>query len=273
MKKCFSLFLCIVFVFSLCSCNMIYIDDSKEQKAYKDTITVLFDALDNKDATTIYNLFSPSVREQDRDLKEQIEKMISVYKGPMDEIGWDGLLAGGGSYEGGEKIKNAYTTFPVRSGDTYFWCYLDLIYENTFDEEQIGITQLEFYTADELCIVWYDDNAKIVESVGLEVRAEKTLDTVIRCIGGRPLKYSSTTSALDIDEVNEFFKTSTVFADFNSRFGPPNAENIYYYYNLPEENGKPRYLQIGTNDDGTIYGANIVDDFKYVETVFDNDKT
>lgn len=271
MKRLLCLLLSILFILSLCSCGMLYIDDSKEKKAYKDTITVLFNALDNKDADTIYNLFSPSVREQDKDLNEQIEKLLSEYKGPIDEIGWDGLLAGGASYEYGEKSKNAYTTFPVRSGDTYYWCYLDLMYENTFDEKQIGITQLNFYTADEYCIIRYDDNANIDDSVGLEVYTEKTLDTDIRCINGWPHKYSSTTKALNIDHVNNFLKNSDNFTEFKNQFGEPNAENIYAYYNLQQENEKPRYLEIGVDDD-SIHNIGIVDDFKYIETIFDDEE-
>ncbi len=271
MKRLICLLLSAFFIISLCSCNMIYIDDSKETKAYKDTITALFDALDNKDADTIYNLFSLSTREQDKDLKEQIEKLLSVYKGPMDELGWNGSLAGGGLYETGRKRKNASTTFPVRSGDTYYWCYLDLMYENTFDEKQIGITQLDFYTADEYCIFRDVDHAKIVESVGLEVYAEKTLDADIRCINGWPHKYSSTTKALNIDDVKDFLKNSDNAADFKARFGEPNAENIYTYYELQQENEKSRYLEISIDGD-SIYYVTIVDDFKYIETIFDDEQ-
>ena len=38
-------------------------------------------------------------------MKEQIDKLLLVYKGPTDEIGWDGLLAGEASYEYGERYK------------------------------------------------------------------------------------------------------------------------------------------------------------------------
>ncbi len=270
MKRLFCLFFSVLFLLSLCGCGMIYIDDSKEKKAYQDTITALFDALDRKDADAIYNLFSLSVREKDKDLKEQIEKLLSAYKGPTDEIGWDGLLVGGASYEYGEKSKDACTTFPVRSGDIYFWCYLELMYENTADEKQIGITQLDFYTADECCIFRYDDHAKIADSVGLEVYAEKTLEEDVRCIRGWPHKYSPT-KALNIDDVKDFFKNSNSITDFKTRFGEPNAEHIYIYYELQQENEKPRYLEIGIDCD-SIYYVSIVDDFKYIETIFKDEQ-
>lgn len=270
MKNLFCILLSVLCVFSLCSCGVICIDDSKEQTAYKNAIATLFDALDNKDEEAVYRLFSPAVREQDNDMKDQIRKLMSVYEGPTDEIGWDGLLASSASYEDGESSIEAYAMFPVRSGDVYFWCYLKVMCENTSAEKQVGVVQLDFYTADECCIFRYDENAKNEDSVGLEVYAEKTLEEEVRCISGWPHKYSSSTKALNMADVDNFFKTSNRFADFKARFGEPNAEHIFTYYELPQENSKPRYLELGMDGD-TILVARIVDDFMYVKTVFDEE--
>ncbi len=270
MKRFICLLTALLFLISLSGCGMVYIDDSKEQKAYRETVDSLFNALDDKNEDAVYQLFSPFVRENDKDLKSQIENLLSVYSGPTDEIGWDGLLGGGGTFEEGKKENNAETTFPVRSGDTYFWCYLKITYENTFDETKIGITQLDFYTEDEYCILRYDKNAKVQDSYGLEVYAEKTIEEDIRCIEGWPHKYNSETKELDIDAVKKFFKTSNSFSKFETTFGKANAENIFTYYTLPQENGKHRYLELGTTDD-EIYRACIVDDFSYIETVFNEE--
>ena len=269
MKRVTAFVVCILYLLTLSGCGLVDMDYDKEKTAYRHAITSLFNALDEKDAEAVYELFSPSVRKQDKDLEEKIGKLLSVYAGPTDEIGWDGLLASAASYEHGEKSKHAFKAFPIRSGNTYYWCYLDLMYENTYDDQEIGIVQLDFYTADEYCILEYDDQLKIVNSVGLTVHADATVDSEIRCISGHPHMYSPTTKPLNIGDVTGFFKTSNSFSEFKKRFGDPNAENIYCYYELPLENGANRYLQIGTDND-TIYGATVVDEFECIETIYNN---
>ena len=268
MKKAAILLICVLYLITLSGCGLVYMDDSKEKTAYNDAITALFDALDERDHEAIYNLFSPYVREQDEDLEIQIDKLLSIYAGPTDEIGWDGILGGEQSYDDGAHSKNAFTSFPIRSGNTYYWCYLDLMYENTYHDKQIGIVQMDFYTADEYCILEYDDRKKIVDSVGLTVHADSTIDNEIRCIQGHPYIYSTSAKTLNVDDVRNFFKTSNNYSEFTNQFGHPNAENIYCYYELPIENGESRYLQIGTHND-SIYGAAIVNEFEYIETIYD----
>lgn len=267
MKKVAIFLICIIYLLTFSGCSPVYIGDSKEKTAYNDAITSLFNALDERDNEAIYNLFSPSVREQDEDLEDQIDKLLSIYAGPTDEIGWNGLLNGGASYDDGKHSKNACTCFPVRSGNTYYWCYLDLMYENTYDDQQIGIVQMDFYTADEYCILKYDDNLKIVDSVGLTVHADATIENEIRCIYGHPHMYSTSTDPLNIDAIRIFFKASNSFSEFTKQFGHPNAENIYCYYELPIESGEHRYLQICTDND-IIYGASVVNELEYIETIY-----
>ena len=267
MKKVTIFLICMLCLLTFFGCGRVHIDTSKEITAYNDAITSLFNALDKRDNEAIYNLFSPSVREQDEDLEDQIDKLLSIYAGPTDKIGWDGLLGGGASYDDGKHSKNAFTSFPVRSGNAYYWCYLDLMYENTYDDQQIGIVQMDFYTADEHCILKYDDNLKIVESVGLTVHADATIENEIRCISGNPHMYSTSTEPLNIDAIRSFFKVSNSFSEFKKQFGHPNAENIYCYYELSIESGEHRYLQIGTDSD-TIYGATVVNEFEYIETIY-----
>lgn len=268
MKKVTIFLICMLCLLTFFGCGRVHIDTSKEITAYNDAITSLFNALDKRDNEAIYNLFSPSVREQDKDLENQIEKLLSIYAGPTDEIGWDDLLCGGGSYDDGKHSKYASASFPVCSGDTYYWCYLDLMYENTYDSQEIGIIQMDFYTADEYCILEYDDNLKIAESVGLTVHADTTLDSEIRCMSGRPLMYSSSTEPLNIGDIRSFFKSSNRFSEFTTQFGHPNAENIYCYYVLPIENGEHRYLEMGTRNDIIDYAA-VVNEFKYLYTIYD----
>ena len=80
-----------ILLISLSGCRYISMVLEKDKTAFNDTITALFLALDEGDSEAIYNLFSPSVRKQDQDLKEQIEQLLSIYEGPVEKIAWDGL--------------------------------------------------------------------------------------------------------------------------------------------------------------------------------------
>ena len=272
MKKRFCLIISVLLIVSLCGCRaaQLSIYTSREDRAYQDITTELFDALDRKDAEAMYQLFSPAVREQDKDLIEQINTLFSVYTDTTDEIGGDGVTSGGSSRNDGKRSSYATAWFPVRSGNTYYWFYLNFMYENTFDETQIGLTQLEFYTADEFCTLWYNEE-KLGTAVGLTVYAERTLEEEVRCINGHPYKYSSATKMLDLSDVRDFFNNSSNFSDFKTRFGEPNAECTWIYYELPQENGKPRYLHLSVCDDEITY-ANIVDDFNSIKPVFDREE-
>ena len=262
----FCIMLSALLICALCGCGAESGYLQKDKEAFQDTIDALFDALDRKDAEGVYALFSPEVRAKDTNLQEQITCLLSVYSGPTEEIGWDGLLAGGASHEHGAISKNACTTFPVRSADGYYWCYLDLMYENNTNKRTIGITQLDFYTAEEYCIFRYSDE-KQSESVGLQVHADQTLDAEVRCISGWPHQYNSAIKPLKLEDVKRFLENSNDFAAFQEVFGKPNAEHIYSYYALLEENGKPRYLEISTFH-GVISSVSIVDHFEWLEKIY-----
>jgi hypothetical protein len=270
MKRFGMLLLLIACMFSLCGCGLLLMSDRVEKSVYHDAITTLFKALDAGDRDGVRLLFSPYVQAQDENLDADIEKLFSVYHGPMDEIGWDGLLAGSYTNHYGDRERSVYAHFPVRCGDIYYWCDLELMYENTVDSSQIGVTQLSFYTADEWCLNAYDDDATWCDEAGLSVFADRSVDEEIRCICGNPYLYQKSEEPLDLEEVEAFFEKSNSYSEFVGRFGEPNAENYFIYYELPPENGEPRYLQISHDDwNGKIYGACIVDQFAYIDTVYE----
>ncbi len=274
MKKCIIIItVSLLLICTGCSTFSRYLQNTEEEEIYNQTVNDFFTALDNGDSDAIYNMFSSDVQEKDSDLKEQIKRLIEVYSGPTDIIGNDGILAGEYLSEGSQRTSLVYNEFPVVSQEKYYWCYFELMYENVADESQVGITEVLFYTADEYCILEYDKNAKRPDTVGLSVFADKTLNCEIRSIEGHPYKYTSDNETLNLSDVVAFFESSHKYTDFVKAFGEPNATNIFYYYELPEENGSPRYLQLSVDaDTDTIYSASIVDDLKYLETVWEIDE-
>ncbi len=269
MRKAALFFVSMLYLLTLSGCRPIHgpINMEKGEAVFQNTVTSLFAALDERNHEEIYGLFSPAVKRKDKDLKEQIDKLLSIYPGPTDEIGWNGLVSGGASYERGKHSKHAFSRFPIRSGNTYYWCYLDLMYENTFDEQQIGITQMDFYTADEFCMIFYDTDKQFVEITGLNVHADVAIDKEIRCIESVPFMFDASTEPLNIAEVRNFFKNSDSFSEFTRQFGHPNAENLSVCYVLQTEGDRPRYLNIVVVGD-TICSATVVNDLEYIETIY-----
>jgi hypothetical protein len=267
-KKLWVILIAVAVSLSLSGCGILMMRENLERTTYENTITALFGALDRGDRDGVKALFSAYVREQDADLDADIEKLFSAYQGPMDETGWDGLLVGSYSSHFGQRESSVYVHFPVRCADTYYWCELAIMYENSLNPLQIGVTYLSFSTADEMCIYIYAPTTGYDE-VGLTVYADRTLDEEIRCIDGNPYKYRRSEKPLDVQEVRDFFKNPKPFPAFKAQFGEPNAENFFTFYELQPENGEARYLEICYDELGRIYSACIVDQFGYLETIYE----
>lgn len=258
-KRILLVVLVLVIVFCFSSCEMIYISNN-DKKSLENVASELFMALDNGDEDAIYNLFSSEVRNKCYDLKEQIALLVSLYSGPTDEFKI-GPSQTSEHFAGKQSWKSTNTVIPVRSSEEYFWFHIELMYEN-YNEDKIGVTQLDFCTIDEEFTM-----DKKIDREGLYLHTEKVLDYEICVINSKPCRYTNVNRIIDLDDVKKFIKTSKSFNDFVSHFGKPNAENIFYYYELPKENGEPRYLRI-SEDNGEIYSMSLVDDFEFVEEVW-----
>lgn len=267
-KKTISFVLVAFLLFSIVSCGLVYIPND-EEKAFEVLLPKLFEALENGDEVAIYGLFSPAVREQSNNLQEQISALIASYSVPIDEFALENIPIQGSEYIGDPgNWASADATIPVRSGNNYYFFKIHLVFEH-YDEKQIGITQLEFYTADEMCALRESDD-QCIERKGLYLHTEKNLGCEIRTIDGRPIRYTPTNHTINVEKVQEFLKSSSSFSEFVERFGESNAKSPvvnYYYYELPKESGEPRYLLVSEHD-GSIRIITIVDDFGLVEMIW-----
>ena len=270
-KKAISFVILAIFLFSTVSCGLVYIPND-EEKAFESILPKLFEALDSGDNVAIYELFSPAVREQSDNLQEQIAALISVYSGPTDKFDLEDVPMHGSEHIGNPgNWASADATIPVRSNNNYYFFRIDLMFEH-YDEKQVGITQLEFYTADEMCAFRESDD-QWIERKGLYLHTEKKLGCEIRTIDSHPNRYTPTNHTINIEEVKEFLKTSSSFSEFVDWFGKANAKSSvvdYYYYELPPKNGEPQYLKVSEYND-VIHSITIVDDFKFIEMVWDKE--
>lgn len=263
MKKIIAIFLSMACLFLASGCNYFFVD--KEQVIYTKTVNELIAALDDKDSDAIYNLFSNSVQKDCNDLRDKIDELISIYSGPTEKIGDISTLAGGASYEDGKVCKNAYTTFPVFANGKYYWIHLNLMYENTFDENQIGITQLDFRTGDAHYEFWSGED-KLKEKKGINIFDKNVDEYNIISINNYPYDYHPT-ETLNIEDVKSFFKTSTSLSAFVERFGQAASKDDFaFIYPLPKEDGEERYLYVFCMGDEIIF-SDILSDFAYIDKV------
>lgn len=265
MKKLVAILLCITCLFSIGGCHFDIVDE--EQEIYSKTVNDLLAALDAKDTNAIYNLFSVSVQNEDKNLKEKIEGLIAIYDGPKEEIGDISCRASEATQENGYVWKNTYTTFPVLSNGEYYWFCLDLMYENTLDENQIGITQLDFYTADAYYEFWSGED-KQQDNKGLNIFDKKVDEYHIISINNYPYDYCDT-EPLNIEEVKLFLETSTSIEAFADKFGKAaSRDESAFVYSLPEQDGEERYLYL-LCPEGEIIDSDILSNFTYIAEVFE----
>lgn len=265
MKKAIAALLCTIFLFCFSGCELSF--TSKDQQLYNKAVTELVAALDSKDADALYNLFSPAIQAECADLKDKIQMLFSFYASPTEEIGDYSSIAIEESVEYGDEKTNGYTTFPVLAGGEYYWLYLDVVLENDFDKNQIGISQLDVCTADAYFDFW--SGGKLQQLVnGINIFDKKTDGYSIISINNYPYNYRPT-EALKLEDVKAFFDASTSLKEFVARFGKPAAKDEFgYIYPLPDQDGEKRYLYLGCEGTAILY-SEIWGKYAYVDTILE----
>lgn len=247
------------------------LDVSGERKALDEAVGGLFAALDARDGEAIQALFSPYVRERDTDMMDQVDKLLEVYPGPTTRYDWEDD-GGAKQRSGGYYYNTAACTVYATCGGEDYWCWITLMYQNS-DPEQVGVKSIRFFTAEEFCGVHYDD-WDIPGEDGLSVYAERTLDCQVRAIRGDPYKYTPPQAPLDLAQVEAFLADGEkTYDQFVERFGEPCAERIWYFYELPPEDGVPRYLRMIVDyNDKTVSGFSLVDDRQWLCRLFEEEE-
>ena len=265
MKRIFAAVLCLICLLSISGCKPFLTDP--EQVIYSKTVTEFLTALDHRDSDALYGLFSVAVQEKRPDLKEKIEELLLIYPCPTDQIGGISSLAGESAQEMGREYRNAATVFPVLSKGKYYWIYLDLMYENTFDKDQIGITQINVYTADAYCAIWSGAEPQ-EDHKGLNLFVANRDDYNVVSINNYPYDFHPE-KVLNLKEATVFLETSPSMTAFINSFGEAAAADEFgFVYALPKEKDENRYLYLGCRGDRIIY-AQVLSDFSYIDTILE----
>lgn len=257
--------------FSMCGCGS-YLR-MMEDEIFEERIGSFFDALDNQDATMLKALFSQAVIDSDEDLDLQIDKLFSVYPNAKTEILYDGLASSGYSRENGKYKSMVRAMVPVVCDGTFFWAFLELIYEDDYSEDNIGLNKVYIYTIDEFyaarCTFEEEGSFPYPDETGLVVFSELKLEQQLRPIHGNPYAFTPVDREIHISDVEAFFETSTALEQFVETFGQANAQsNLCSYYEIVDADGTVKYLELGIHK-GIIRYANIVSDFEFVRVVLE----
>ena len=278
--KAISLILAVAVILPLLLTGCIPSRGAYEVKLCTETLEAFFTALENNDADAVKSLFSKAVIEKDTDLDAQIEKLIEIYPSAPTEIFADDLNGGDYSTEYGASYSRLNDSVPVFCDGEYYWVIIYIVYEYQANWDNIGVESIAFFTADEYCAWFYDDESKTndlsvdIFDDGLSVYAERTLENDVIPINRFPYEFIPIERTINVSDVKSFINDNKSMADFKARFGEPNAKDesyavAEYFYELPNSNGEARYLKLGVID-GRISYASIVGNFDYVESIYDS---
>lgn len=243
---------------------------SYEEKIYLETVEAFLEASEAGDKKAIRKLFSKNARKSDEDLDRQIDLWLEEYPGGGYFWYRDAVLHGSYSRRSGKRSSTVDDTVVFTTGGDYYWCSIELTYENDFDRGEIGVNSASLFSKEYYCALRYEqEGAEWPREQGMNVRLEFPCEGQIRVADGQPVLYTSVERELDEAKVKAFLDENDSYDAFAERFGQPNGENIYLYYELPAEDGRPRFLKIGVDDrDNTVYSASVTDDLKWLYSLW-----
>ena len=250
-----------------------------EAAKFNQPVDAFFEALDAKDAEGIRALFAPAVLEAQPDMDAQIEKLFAVYPGVTELCLRDGPGESGHSRETGKRESYIRKRFPVKSDGNEFVCQVHLIYENDWDESQIGLQQVVLMNLDTAYRFANEDSTRssYPQDIGLHVLTDYDSGLELRFVERHVQRIKimdrqiSKTELLDFcaDEANHSYPALL------EAFGEPNdvednSSFLMILYELESENGEKRYFKAFVDADSRrLSSASIVGEFKWISKVIE----
>lgn len=267
----------ITVIISLMSCSLFSIfEKNREDKLYRNAIDDFFTALETKNTDGILSLFSKSAIEEDKNIQNSINKLIEIYPDTPTQILFDGLLHGSYTQTDGLYRAAISSTFPVFCGGEYYWIYLELVYEDDFHTDNIGISCIEFYTADEYCIYYHSDEPKATQKLGFHLFADKVLENHVISINNLPYEYVYIDREISLKDIKTFLNSNRNYSDFVAKFGEPNASQpedlvdwYLVYYEVFVDGVAPVYVEICVYRSSEIQYANLVNSTSHLAVILE----
>ncbi len=241
--------------------------EAREKALYEKQVNGFFEALDKGDKEAVKSYFSKTAQKQDADLLKNIDKLLSVYPRGSSDIKFAEVLAGEYENDYGSMYSCAYSTLPVANGESIYWFDIEYVYEDDGQPDNIGLSRVCFYTADEYCLS-FTEESEPEKALGLEVFSERKVEGEIRCINRVPYEFRQEKDGLLLSDIKAFLKESVDYSAFTENFGTPGNNFFYTYYEAIGEDDKVVFLELDIVDNKICYAA-IYDEFSYIETVLE----
>lgn len=271
MNRCISKFAVSILVLALClllsGCPT---DLDQQGYSLQRTVDTFCQAADSRDTETIVNLFSPNVRAEvgDDALIAAVQELFAFYPGPTDECALTRTPGGSGHIGSG---KNSFTTsawIPVVCEGINYYCSITLTTQDQNEPDNLGVQRIVFVSEQVRCSEW-NDEMELPKGNGLFVVTKVPEDFQTIRVGDLPYIYTPVNRVITQEDIWSFCQEDNSWNSFHTRFGEPNAVEYLigrvssYIYELPPEDGEPRYASVGIDSDGLIYGVYLYDGTHY----------
>ncbi len=247
--------------------NMETATEEKLAREMSDRFTA---ALDAGDIAALKGMFSVNVQNIEG-LDEQLQRLTEFYAGPTDAVGFDNVKSSSGSNDHGVKTASVRYEIPLRSGDDYYWCYIDLTYRDDADPDNVGINRLIFFSGGDYRFLRNSGDFTYPAEPGVHLYFDRRDEGDIRCVDGSDYLFENQTPPLDEAEVKAFLDGNRSLAAFKAGFGEPNAvDGREFVYLLPDEDGEYRYLVVVAESDNAdaIRSVRVVGEFDRVRVLW-----
>ena len=142
-----SLIVLFAIIISATSCFYFFdiFDNSQEEVIYREALNNFVEALSKRDLEGIIALFSKSAIESNSNIQNNLAMLFEIYPDAPTQILFNGLVSSNHSQTHGLYKSSLSSTFPIFCNGVYYWVYLELVYEDDFCADNIGISCIEFY--------------------------------------------------------------------------------------------------------------------------------
>ena len=253
---------------------------SPRGQACLDAAEGLLGALETGDGGAVVALFSPKARASSDDLEAQADELVARCSGHVEYLDSHSVTMPqeSVSVDHGRRRVELSAGFSFALDDENYWCFMTLVSENDFDETEVGVSRIVVWSEDAYSAMLYEARgAEWPEGTGLRLRLDYPLEWETRLVYDDPLRYEAGDAISDVGEAAAFLDEGGKTVDeFEERFGRPCCVSWMgdgvVYYELPEEDGEPRYLEVSAAfSDEPIYSAYVVGERDVVEKVWDDD--
>lgn len=246
---------------------------SKEDRMFNAAVDAFFEAVDAKNAQAVKELFSPRAQAEAENLDEEIEKLFAFYTGSTEKCERDGVGATWGSNDHGSHVRSGSDWFAVVCDGANYYCDFTMVFENDKNKEEVGVWSISLVSEKVKCAEDFSFSAE----AGLHAEADAPGDYQTRRIGGYPKVYVPIERELSLNDMLDFLEKETDFDAFRQNFGEPNAVTctyLGYAYELPDEDGEKRYLELYVSNEQKITKAMLVNDvdIAYLELLWEAEK-